>query len=586
MPNFFNKYPYTDFHELNLDWVLEQVKTNTETVEQNVQANQQFKEDLTEQQTNFERGMNNWKRDTETALNGWKHDTEEAYQGQIDDLEGAYTQFLEDYQRTFGIVDTFGSSTTDAISQARATEIHDNQVDFIRYDFTSCYLDSDFRRGTLLANGTINPINYRIMSNYVFTAADRMIITPKTGWRFSISPYVGGTMSSLGNLDTDTKTVEKGDTFKIVIARVTEDPSEVADYHTFMNGLEVMTNTGSKNDVNVLKRMTDASLIASSGSEFSVVDTANGSINTSGAYVSGISYRLATPNPISIDHDIYIEAATGFMFSIAVFSSGVLQNEPNFGTDRFFVPAGSTIRFAIKRVTDITGETADRLEFLAGIKVVVPAMPYKPLSSFNMATGKVMNCLGDSYVANNGQPFSDTWFALFAEHHNMERINYGMNGTTITPSDPPTGTSISERARTMGPADYIIVVGGKNDYNLQIPLTDFRQAVSDLIDYLVQTYTDSQICFFTPWKVSEATEIDIGESAKTIPLYDYIDVIVDECNKHGVACYDTKNSGIYTFDSTFRHNYFQGDNDVSHLNADGHALFYPRAEKFILSTLG
>ena len=26
MPNFFNKYPYTDFHELNLDWVLETIK--------------------------------------------------------------------------------------------------------------------------------------------------------------------------------------------------------------------------------------------------------------------------------------------------------------------------------------------------------------------------------------------------------------------------------------------------------------------------------------------------------------------------------------------------------------------------------
>ena len=26
MPNFFNKYPYTDFHELNLDWILETVK--------------------------------------------------------------------------------------------------------------------------------------------------------------------------------------------------------------------------------------------------------------------------------------------------------------------------------------------------------------------------------------------------------------------------------------------------------------------------------------------------------------------------------------------------------------------------------
>lgn len=30
MPNFFDKYPYTDFHELNLDWVLERVKQLTE----------------------------------------------------------------------------------------------------------------------------------------------------------------------------------------------------------------------------------------------------------------------------------------------------------------------------------------------------------------------------------------------------------------------------------------------------------------------------------------------------------------------------------------------------------------------------
>ena len=30
MPNFYNKYPYTDFHELNLDWVLETIRNLTE----------------------------------------------------------------------------------------------------------------------------------------------------------------------------------------------------------------------------------------------------------------------------------------------------------------------------------------------------------------------------------------------------------------------------------------------------------------------------------------------------------------------------------------------------------------------------
>ena len=33
MPGFFNKYPYTDFHELNLDYVLEQIKQLTGAME-------------------------------------------------------------------------------------------------------------------------------------------------------------------------------------------------------------------------------------------------------------------------------------------------------------------------------------------------------------------------------------------------------------------------------------------------------------------------------------------------------------------------------------------------------------------------
>lgn len=34
MINFFNKYPYTDFHELNLDWVIDIVKELFEAVSQ------------------------------------------------------------------------------------------------------------------------------------------------------------------------------------------------------------------------------------------------------------------------------------------------------------------------------------------------------------------------------------------------------------------------------------------------------------------------------------------------------------------------------------------------------------------------
>lgn len=132
MPNFYNKYPYTDFHELNLDWVLEQVKTNTETVEQNVQDNQQFKENLTQQQEDYEHDMNDWKGDVDQDLTEWKHDTEgdltlwktnteNSFQGQIDDMNGDWQQFLDDYQQIGSFMDTFGNNPIVGISQERLT---------------------------------------------------------------------------------------------------------------------------------------------------------------------------------------------------------------------------------------------------------------------------------------------------------------------------------------------------------------------------------------------------------------------------------------------------------------------------------
>lgn len=39
MPNFFNKYPYTDFHELNLDWILQEIKNLVETMNNFININ-------------------------------------------------------------------------------------------------------------------------------------------------------------------------------------------------------------------------------------------------------------------------------------------------------------------------------------------------------------------------------------------------------------------------------------------------------------------------------------------------------------------------------------------------------------------
>ena len=39
MTNFYDKYPYTDFHELNLDWILETTKNMQTTINEFVHMN-------------------------------------------------------------------------------------------------------------------------------------------------------------------------------------------------------------------------------------------------------------------------------------------------------------------------------------------------------------------------------------------------------------------------------------------------------------------------------------------------------------------------------------------------------------------
>lgn len=134
MPNFYNKYPYTDFHELNLDWVLETVKQDKETVEQNVQDNQQFKEDLTDQQEDFEQDMRDWKGDVDQDLSDWKTDTignlniwkgntVNTFQGQITDMNNEWDTFINDYQQQGPVTQNpYGDNILEVTSQAAVNE--------------------------------------------------------------------------------------------------------------------------------------------------------------------------------------------------------------------------------------------------------------------------------------------------------------------------------------------------------------------------------------------------------------------------------------------------------------------------------
>lgn len=191
--------------------------------------------------------------------------------------------------------------------------------------------------------------------------------------------------------------------------------------------------------------------------------------------------------------------------------------------------------------------------------------------------GKTLDIIGDSYVANNGQPVSQTWHYKIATQHSMKYNNYGINGNGLI-TTKATGTPVVNRVGDMdSSADYVIVVGGKNDYNQQLAITDFKSGLVKLIQELVGRFVGKKICFFTPWSIAEPGTMNI-------PLSQYSQAIEDVCGAYSIPCFNSaKRSGILAYNGSFRAKYFQTSNDSSHLNDAGHNLFVNPATKFLES---
>lgn len=191
--------------------------------------------------------------------------------------------------------------------------------------------------------------------------------------------------------------------------------------------------------------------------------------------------------------------------------------------------------------------------------------------------GRSINMFGDSYVKNNTGEVEQTWHYKLAQKYGMTYRNYGQNGNGMVSTEAH-GTPMVDRVDEMDSnADYVIAIGGKNDYNKQITLDEFRKGVQKLITELSARFPAAKLAFMTPWSVA-------GTDNKPILLSEYAQVIEDECEFYGIPCFNSnKQSGIRVWEPEFRKKYMQSKNDVSHLNDTGHDRFLPMGEDFIKS---
>ena len=165
--------------------------------------------------------------------------------------------------------------------------------------------------------------------------------------------------------------------------------------------------------------------------------------------------------------------------------------------------------------------------------------------SLNPLWNKKIGGLGDSLMAGNTLGNNYTWLNKLAKKYNMTPFNYGINGSTIAYSN---ANPMCIRYNDMDDnLDYIIVIGGANDKNKNIPIgqnndninTTFKGALNILIEGLLQKYPSKKILFLTNYNRYQ-TQNNIGLTDK-----DYVDAMIEICEKYAIPCFDNyRKSGI------------------------------------------
>ena len=180
--------------------------------------------------------------------------------------------------------------------------------------------------------------------------------------------------------------------------------------------------------------------------------------------------------------------------------------------------------------------------------------------------GKIINVIGDSYVANHKRPRSESWHSKLAQ-------KFGM----IYRTKDGFGPSLMVRHKEMvKDADFILIIAGHNDAtkigNSKDSLTIFADSLNILLHSIKRNHPNAKIGYVTPWYVDRAGFSPVVKTIKKI------------CRKHNIPVLNncSKKSIIKVRDSVFRKIYFQGTNDTAHLNNAGHDLFLPIGEEFFL----
>lgn len=195
---------------------------------------------------------------------------------------------------------------------------------------------------------------------------------------------------------------------------------------------------------------------------------------------------------------------------------------------------------------------------------------------------KVLNIIGDSYVANHRRPAEESWHAKMAAELGYIYNNYGRNGSCVAFDRSHDGKwnfgpAMWQRYTVMEPnADYVLIIAGHNDADKVQQNADSLKMFADSLEVMLsgieRLCPKARIGYVTPWYVDRPGFAPVCKVIKKV------------CKKHHIPVLMNYNKKcvIKVRDAAFRKQYFQGADDTAHLNAEGHNLFLPVAKAWFL----
>ena len=197
--------------------------------------------------------------------------------------------------------------------------------------------------------------------------------------------------------------------------------------------------------------------------------------------------------------------------------------------------------------------------------------------NYSILKGKKIGFLGDSITF--GLSATKPYPTVIQENTNCISSNYGISGNSIAKA----GSNAQENAQTnpmcirytnmSNDLDYILVFGGSNDYDYQIPIgnetstniEEFNGALNTLIEGLIEKYPGKPLLFLTP--LYRTLNHETGYK-----FMDYVNAIKSRCAYYSIPCFNlTDNSTIKSLIDTINQKYY-ANQDRLHPNDDGHKI--------------